>query len=1149
MFGQCRLQNTIGSFECTCSPGYFGDGVSCVGACEANEDQCSDNADCTDNGADYSCACLPGFEGDGFTCTDINECARGIAECAPNAGCVNTEGSFECVCHEGFVGDGSVCACESGYREIAGTCADINECDLGTDTCLDTELCLNTDGSFQCIGPGAPGEPEPGEPEEPGELVCPDGFVLIGNIVVPGATGLAAASMPGIEFDNDTYSSASNNDTLADAQLITNRSTLRGQVDHSIDELDIFRVTLERGQEISLLIDSGNTNIDLDLHLYHLDGTPVLNPDGTPIRSIGKSSLETLTAGRAGDFLVAVQAAKGASSYSLVIGGQLGRNIVAAIPPKFIPGEVIVTFNPKFVHQKSTIQSAAQTMGMHHTRANLGRASLMRSNPQITAASTSATDYSGLKPAKDALAMAKLWEARSDVLSATPNYLYQASSVPNDEHYPKQWHYPAINLPQAWDHVPDASSTIVAVIDTGVILSHPDLNDNLVAGFDFISDPNRARDGDGIDSNPDDVGDSANPGQSSYHGTHVAGTVSAESNNGIGGAGVAQGARIMPLRVLGAGGGSSYDIMQAIRFAAGLPNDSNTVPSQIADVINLSLGGSGFSPNFQNLIADVRAQGVIIVAAAGNDSSSQLFYPASYDGVISVSATNFENGLSYFSNYGGAIDVAAPGGDMRVDKNGDGLGDGIYSTLGSDTSGTIQPSYANYQGTSMASPHVAGVVALMRAANSDLTPQDIDNLLAAGTITTDLGPPGRDNSFGHGLINAEAAVIRARDHVPGAPPELNPVLVSDPPSLSFLDPQITSEILTLSNGGGGTLAIDNPIPSETWILVELIDTIGGESRYTITVDRSELAVGSYSATLSVTSSANSIQIPVVMQIAAPQCVDIDECEEDIDGCAIPSENGDCRNLPGSFECYCLDGYDGDGVTCQDIDECAEGIDDCSDNAECTNTDPGFSCECLPGFTGDGVECLPPNECDLGTDDCDENATCSDTEEGFDCSCNTGYSGDGTVCEDIDECAEGSHDCDANAVCENDDGSFTCECSPHFSGDGKTCAIDEGCVSLENFEGTWPNSQWQSPWGNTLDGDLTANAARTGSLGLSTLSERALYSTVQLGQEGDKLGIWLRLDDVGSTASLSFASSVAGGYDLRVDAAVASASSRGSEVVR
>ena len=176
----------------------------------------------------------------------------------------------------------------------------------------------------------------------------------------------------------------------------------------------------------------------------------------------------------------------------------------------------------------------------------------------------------------------------------------------------------------------------------------------------MISNATNAGDGDGVDSNPEDPGDRGlGDGSSSFHGTHVAGTVAAATNNNAGVAGVAWQSRIMPMRVLGLEGGTSFDLIQAILYAAGLENASGQVPTQRVDVINMSLGGGGFSSSEASAITAARDAGVIIVAAAGNSGSANQEYPASYDGVVSVAAINQSNTRTSYSNFGQSIDAVS----------------------------------------------------------------------------------------------------------------------------------------------------------------------------------------------------------------------------------------------------------------------------------------------------------------------------------------------------------------------------------------------------------------------------------------------------------------------------------------------------------
>jgi serine protease len=366
------------------------------------------------------------------------------------------------------------------------------------------------------------------------------------------------------------------------------------------------------------------------------------------------------------------------------------------------------------------------------------------------------------------------------------NYKLRVLFAPNDPLHPYQWHYPQINLPQAWD-VTTGANAIVAVIDTGVVLSHPDLQGQLIAGYDFIQDPAVAVDGDGIDPNPDDPGDRFDPSSSSsFHGTHIAGIVAAATNNAVGVAGVAFGAKVMPLRVCGRpptledGCATIYDIEQALRFAAGLPNNSGTVPPRRADVINLSIGTTKFLPGMQGVIDQIRAAGVVIVAAAGNDGTSELNYPAAFPGIIAVGAVDINKARAYYSNFGSWISVVAPGGNTAQDVNGDGRPDGVLSTATTDSGGALVNYYEVHMGTSMATPHVAGVVALMKAVAPGLTPQRVAELLASGALTDDLGAPGKDDQFGYGLINASKAVAAA-----GGGPGPGSFQIIDPSLLNF----------------------------------------------------------------------------------------------------------------------------------------------------------------------------------------------------------------------------------------------------------------------------------------------------------------------------------------------------------------------------
>ena len=571
------------------------------------------------------------------------------------------------------------------------------------------------------------------------------------------------------------------NDTAATAQAIRNPVVLTGYVNQpgsgaegrsyeAGDLVDAYQVNLKAGDRVTLTIAGDGVQADLDLGLADLDGN-LLNA------SAGQVRVESLTVKATGDYLVLVGAHRGASRYELTIGPARGPATASLrLSDSFAAHQVIMRFLDQPVEIKGGVRAQARALGEfagreHETRQRnvlFDLAELRQVAAYRTLASAESSPFpGGFQPAASAnqdklktLYQIKTMRLDQEVAAAEPNYIRHILAVPNDPFYQYQWHYPQINLPQAWD-VTTGANTIVAVIDTGVVLSHPDLQGQLVAGYDFIKDPATAGDGDGIDPNPDDPGDHYDNGSSSFHGTHVTGTIAAATNNGVGVAGVAFGAKVMPLRALGIGGGYDYDIEQAVRFAAGLANDSGTVPPQRADVINMSIGGTGFSPGSQDVYDQARAAGVVVVAAAGNDGIDEKNYPAAFTGVIAVGAVDINKARAPYSNFGSWISVVAPGGNTSQDVNGDGKPDGVLSTAASDSSGTRVDNYQIWQGTSMATPHMAGVIALMKAVAPSLTPQTIANLLTSGALTDDLGTAGKDDQFGYGLINASKAVAAA----------------------------------------------------------------------------------------------------------------------------------------------------------------------------------------------------------------------------------------------------------------------------------------------------------------------------------------------------------------------------------------------------
>ncbi len=349
---------------------------------------------------------------------------------------------------------------------------------------------------------------------------------------------------------------------------------------------------------------------------------------------------------------------------------------------------------------------------------------------------------------------------------AEPDRMMRKLATPNDPRYAEQWHYFETNgglrLNTAWDKA-TGTGVNVAVIDTGY-RPHVDMTGQFVGGYDFISDAAISNDGGGRDSDAKDTGDAIVAGEcgngepeqdqsSSWHGTHVAGTIAALTNNGVGVAGVAYNAKIVPVRVLGKCGGYTSDIADAIIWSSGGTVTGVPANANKAKVINMSLGGGGAcDATTQSAINSARSRGTVVIVAAGNENTNASgSNPANCAGVVTVAAVNRSGGRAWYSNYGSVVDVAAPGGDTSVTAN------GILSTLNAGTGAPGADNYAFYQGTSMATPHVAGVAALMFSVNQNLTPDEIESKLKSTTRAF----PATCTSCGTGIVNATAAVDSA----------------------------------------------------------------------------------------------------------------------------------------------------------------------------------------------------------------------------------------------------------------------------------------------------------------------------------------------------------------------------------------------------
>ncbi|MEO0548699.1 MAG: S8 family peptidase [Pseudomonadota bacterium] len=337
--------------------------------------------------------------------------------------------------------------------------------------------------------------------------------------------------------------------------------------------------------------------------------------------------------------------------------------------------------------------------------------------------------------------------------------------TPNDPLFDLQWHLRSqgtaagesgggAGFVDFWtrEGTQGSSDVVVAVVDTGLQMSHPDIasSTNLVPGWDMVMDPAVGNDGDGRDADPNDPGDACPENgvfEDTFHGTHVAGTVGAgATNNSSGIAGAAWNVKIVPVRALGKCGGRLSDINAGIRWAAGIIPEFDELGEEVwndnpADIINLSIGLFRTCPaSLQDAIDAVTAAGVVVVSAAGNDRVSTEFYaPAGCRNVVTVASSDARGFLAPYSNFGDEVDLMAPGGDLTRDDNGDGNPDGVLSTKSAancfdPVSGQPVANcfYAYEQGTSMAAPHVSGALALIKSKRPDLTASELVSQLLTG---------------------------------------------------------------------------------------------------------------------------------------------------------------------------------------------------------------------------------------------------------------------------------------------------------------------------------------------------------------------------------------------------------------------------------
>jgi serine protease len=716
------------------------------------------------------------------------------------------------------------------------------------------------------------------------------------------------------------------NDTAATAQALQTPVLLVGSVNEPNtgprgnnnngtatlgDVDDWFRLDLVAGQVVELEFASDPASADVDLYVVSADATLIGASEGADTR------FECVVVTQPTSYYVVVSAFRKASIYNLRIGApgsatQCGQQ-TASQP--FVKGELIA--EPLRSASGAAEKAAALVQAARARVAGAGAApgqpTLLRAHagPQLLQLpSTDANRRLGLRAlaahgaadgrgkteaqawpeAMATLRFAKRLRASGAFEYVEPNRYVQTTAVtgtfpPNDRLYSYQrWHYEQISLPSAMERIVGlnlpASQTrpLVAVIDDGIVSDHPDLEPQLFsAGRAFVS---VNTEGDADRTSAENLATAAD--QPVFHGTHVAGTVAAASFDGIGGAGTAPMAQILPLRVFPANSGArSSDVIAAMRYAAGLGNRTGLVPTRRADVINLSLGSDNACDGaYRTAIADVRAAGTLVVVAAGNAGRNNageraaVGSPANCEGAIAVSATDARRKVTNYSSTGTPVVVAAPGGDAAVSTTGSGAPDNVYSDIATfDAGGKRQPAFGGMQGTSMAAPHVAGVMALMRYVNPLLSPAQVDTLLAAGTLTDELGPTGRDIDYGFGLINARKAVDAALAALNTPPVPAAARVTAQPSALDFGALQTSADVEITASGASNESVSGTPqvvgAPAQAVAVIAAAVNAAGLGRYTVNVNRGAfIGSGSYYPELRFTLNSGRV-ITVQLSINKP----------------------------------------------------------------------------------------------------------------------------------------------------------------------------------------------------------------------------------------------------------------------------------------